>query len=63
MNCQSTKTRWIHEARDKGCYSIILYVNDREQCYCLQVMHRGNHSSEYKRLEEENYNIIEEIYL
>ncbi len=63
MKCQATKTKWIGDARAKGCYSIILYINEDEVCYCLEVKHSGNHSTFYDQLEDEGYTVIEEIFL
>jgi len=63
MKCQATKTRWIHEARDKGAAAIIIYVNANEMCYCQQVKHKSNVSRDHDDLVAEGYTVIEEIFL
>ena len=63
MKCQETKSRWIRVAREDGAAGIILYHNEKKECYCLQVKHRTNMSKEYTWLEDEGYTVIEEIFL
>ena len=63
MKCQATKTHWIKRGRQNGASALILYINADEECFCHEVMFRGNMIKDYKDLEELGYTIIEEIFL
>ena len=63
MKCQATKTYWINRGRENSVYALILYHNEDEECFCHEVMFRGNMSRDYTELEENGYTIIEEIFL